>query len=580
MHVGKRGGKKKKWNTAVLAAMLVATAAVVGCHPQSACDTLDQKYAAAGSRRATWAWGRAATPAVQAGGAAPARAAAALLAAGLRHRLRYRRVQLHLHDAYSSLCSFAKLMQTHCQNIDISNVPCFGKTQGSRAPGGALRVAGAGAAPARLRLHAHVSRRAPACDDRRLSPALLAAPRPRHTARALRRFVSGFGWTRLAVLSDRSQLAAEIYESLRSFGDLILCDVPMDSDPESALRTLKMHEARIVFVNSNSSVATTVLCAAGDRGMTPEAGYVWILREWRVADADVRCRREPFPSTHFTVSFWWRGGKVPCALDGSGDPAMRNALDATWPDRTWPPHAAPLADALSLLLHGFQNFLHEHPQRRYDIHSQTVPSLIWENLNKHPIEGVMQTLNLDEHGVRNHLAYVERWRWQPERCVDRVASERRRSVLAPLLRRRLLHGRGREPAGAAGAAAGAARAAAAGGGAAGVVHRDVRAANCLVDARRSLKLADFGLARRAGAGAGAEYVSRRRGPLPALWLAPESVERGAFSAASDVWALGVLLLELATLGARPYGAWPPLRVLRHVGAGGHPPLPVDIAPET
>ncbi|RVE43551.1 hypothetical protein evm_011778 [Chilo suppressalis] len=113
-----------------------------------------------------------------------------------------------------------------------------------------------------------------------------------------------------------------------------------------------------------------------------------------------------------------------------------------------------------------------------------------------------------------------------------------------------------------------------------IVHRDVRASNCLIDARRSLKLADFGLARKTETKEGnEEYKCRRSMFLPAMWMAPESLERGIFTADSDVWALGVLLLELVTLGARPYGHWSPDRVMRYVCAGGYPPLPRDATPE-
>ncbi|XP_052752887.1 uncharacterized protein LOC113509259 isoform X2 [Galleria mellonella] len=114
-----------------------------------------------------------------------------------------------------------------------------------------------------------------------------------------------------------------------------------------------------------------------------------------------------------------------------------------------------------------------------------------------------------------------------------------------------------------------------------LVHRDVRASNCLIDARRSLKLADFGMARETMEYDGAaEYACRRRGFFPALWMAPESLDRGVFSPATDVWALGVLMLEMVTLGERPYGTWSPLRVLRYVSAGGRPPLPPNASLKT
>ncbi|CAG9784164.1 unnamed protein product [Diatraea saccharalis] len=116
-----------------------------------------------------------------------------------------------------------------------------------------------------------------------------------------------------------------------------------------------------------------------------------------------------------------------------------------------------------------------------------------------------------------------------------------------------------------------------------LVHRDIRAANCLIDEQRSLKLADFGLARTTGtgdSGGDGEYLCRRRGLFPVLWMAPESLELGVFTTASDIWALGVLLLEMITLGARPYGDWLPSRVMNYVCDGGHPPLPINILPET
>ncbi|CAG4943611.1 unnamed protein product [Colias eurytheme] len=107
-----------------------------------------------------------------------------------------------------------------------------------------------------------------------------------------------------------------------------------------------------------------------------------------------------------------------------------------------------------------------------------------------------------------------------------------------------------------------------------LVHRDVRAANCLLDKRLSLKLADFGLARELDR-EDPTYMTTRKAFFPVLWMAPESLEGGVFGLASDIWALGVLFLEIATLGSRPYGDWPPQRVRRYVIGGGYPPLPPD-----
>ncbi|XP_077488341.1 receptor protein-tyrosine kinase sevenless isoform X1 [Amblyomma americanum] len=102
------------------------------------------------------------------------------------------------------------------------------------------------------------------------------------------------------------------------------------------------------------------------------------------------------------------------------------------------------------------------------------------------------------------------------------------------------------------------------------VHRDLAARNCLVSstdpAERVVKIGDFGLARDIYKHD--YYRKEGEGLLPVRWMPPESLVDGVFTNHSDVWAFGVLLWEVMTMGQQPYPARNNLEVLHYVREGG------------
>uniref|UniRef100_A0A182JN47 Uncharacterized protein n=1 Tax=Anopheles atroparvus TaxID=41427 RepID=A0A182JN47_ANOAO len=79
-----------------------------------------------------------------------------------------------------------------------------------------------------------------------------------------------------------------------------------------------------------------------------------------------------------------------------------------------------------------------------------------------------------------------------------------------------------------------------------ITHRDLAARNILIDERKMLKISDFGLSRTG------IYVNTRNKKVPLRWLSIEAMRDNLYSNKSDVWAFGIVLWEIGTLGGYPY----------------------------
>ncbi|KAJ3987759.1 kinase-like domain-containing protein [Lentinula detonsa] len=110
----------------------------------------------------------------------------------------------------------------------------------------------------------------------------------------------------------------------------------------------------------------------------------------------------------------------------------------------------------------------------------------------------------------------------------------------------------------------------------GIIHRDIKADNILVDKSGVCKISDFGISKQAQ-GIDGRAFTEMRGTV--YWMAPEAVnpkETDGYDAKIDIWSIGCVVLEMWT-GRRPwYGEEQYPVIFKLYNNKLPPPVPVDL----
>jgi eukaryotic-like serine/threonine-protein kinase len=109
----------------------------------------------------------------------------------------------------------------------------------------------------------------------------------------------------------------------------------------------------------------------------------------------------------------------------------------------------------------------------------------------------------------------------------------------------------------------------------GIIHRDIKAQNVLIDHRGEVKLMDFGIARMAEATEGMTQAGLIVGTPH--YMSPEQVQGKQLDPRSDVYSMGVLIYEMVC-GRKPFTSSSLTGVLTaHITEAPRPPI--DVRPE-
>ena len=117
----------------------------------------------------------------------------------------------------------------------------------------------------------------------------------------------------------------------------------------------------------------------------------------------------------------------------------------------------------------------------------------------------------------------------------------------------------------------------------GIVHRDLKSGNVVVTPAGEVEVLDFGIARHVAADQEGTFETQAGMTQPGSvlgtpgYMAPEVLIGKPADARADIWALGVILQEMAT-GALPFAGPTPVEFASAILKESPAPLPARIPP--
>lgn len=110
----------------------------------------------------------------------------------------------------------------------------------------------------------------------------------------------------------------------------------------------------------------------------------------------------------------------------------------------------------------------------------------------------------------------------------------------------------------------------------GILHRDLKADNILLDTDGTCKISDFGISKRSSNIYGNDITNSMQGTV--FWMAPEVIKSKGqgYSAKVDIWSLGCVVLEMFA-GKRPWSREEAVGAIFKLGSNQAPPIPEDVS---